>query len=104
MSDCLNSVYGDRHALALAATLRCLLERALCNGGANPTGLISQARRGSGEAEAIFFAECERIGLEVTLLSTVHLPASVGANDGAGGDGDSSVNVALHAVTMRHCT
>jgi hypothetical protein len=102
MSDCLNSVYGEQHALALAATLHCLLERALRIGGVNPTGLISQGRRGSGEAEAIFFAECERIGLEVTLLSTVHLPASVGASDGAGNGGDSSVNVALHAVSMRH--
>lgn len=117
MSDCLNAVYGDQHALALAATLRCLLERGQQSRGSEdepaPMGLLSQARRGSGRAEAVFFAECERVGLESTLLSTCHLPASVSVEvEVGGGDADapreagrdgSSVEVSLYAVRMRHC-
>jgi hypothetical protein len=104
MSDCLNAVYGEQHALALAATLRCVLQRALRTGGVlvSPTGLVSQARRGSGRAEATFFAECERLGLEATLLRTWQLPAGVGG-DGADAGGGSCVEVALHAVALRRC-
>jgi hypothetical protein len=100
MSDCLNAVYGDHHALALAATLRCVLERALRTGGPPPTGLMSQARRGGGRAEATFFAECERIGLEAALLSSCLLPAGVGGDGVDGGEGNC-VQVTVHAVTMR---
>ena len=30
MGDCMNAVHADQHVLALASTLRCLLERNLC--------------------------------------------------------------------------
>jgi hypothetical protein len=114
MSDCLNAVYGEEHALALAATLRCLLERGLQAGRVEhrpaPMGLLSQARRGSGQAETVFFAECDRIGLVAALLSTCHLPASVsvqgdvseGAVGESGRDG-SSVEVSLYTVKIRCC-
>jgi hypothetical protein len=88
MSDCLNVVYGDQHAAALASTLRCILQRrlqaeAVCCPPA-PLALLSQARRGSGKAEAAFFAECERIGLATQLISTSLLPASAAASDSIG--------------------
>ena len=65
MSDCLNPVYGDTHAQCLAATLRVILSRAVMFGSERePIGLLAQARRGKGVAEAAFFAACERLGLE----------------------------------------
>jgi hypothetical protein len=82
MSDCLNSVYGDQHALALAATLHCLLKRKqqlqqpADTRPPSPLGLLSQARRGSGQAEDTFFSECARIGLTVQLVETSFEPFS----------------------------
>lgn len=78
MSDCLNPVYGERHAEALAAVLDDLLRRraAAIAGEARaadvapsaphdeePMGLLSQTRRGDGVAEACFWRACERLGL-----------------------------------------
>jgi hypothetical protein len=113
MSDCLNVVYGDQHALALAATLRRLLERRLqtrpCQSLA-PAALLSQARRGSGASEAMFLAECNRLGLIASLVSTSHLPSSVVAAEcsvecrsqhSASCDDCGKVEVVLYALRMQ---
>ena len=84
MSDCLNPVYGREHATALAATLHAILSRCAASpevegvdaDGAMPMGLLSQMRRGLGEAEATFFDACTRLGLEATLLQRRQLHLS----------------------------
>ena len=76
MSDCLNPVYGDEHAEALAATLHALLAAAASDSAAasgagdhnGPLGLLAQVQRGEGTAESIFFASCGRLGLDSRLL------------------------------------
>ena len=57
-SDCLNPVYGDDHAVALAATIRDLLHRARRSSAARiePEALLAQTRRGVEVAERLFFA------------------------------------------------
>jgi hypothetical protein len=72
MSECLNPVYGDQHASALAATLHTVLRRAAASRPADapaPLGLLSQTRRGEGVAESVFFEECARFGLVATLVT-----------------------------------
>lgn len=89
MSDCLNPVYGEQHAVALAATLHALLSRAEAqrcfdddddidddDASQLPLGVLSQTRRGHGEAEAEFFAECKRRGMSATLVETAHVPTA----------------------------
>ena len=77
MADCLNPIYGDEHARALACTLHAILCCVDGNGAvgvpseAAPLGLLSQTRRGEGAAESIFFDECTRLGLVPTLLQSV---------------------------------
>ena len=76
MSDCLNPVYGPNHASGLAWTLRALLSRraeTLSEHASEPLGLLAQTRRGRCEAEATFFAECERCQLRATLIETVEI-------------------------------
>ena len=87
MSDCLNPIYGDEHAAALASTLHCILSRASSSSGATPLGLLSQTRRGKGLAEAIFFKACVRLGLTVRPLDGAGActPGSLGGAGGAGG-------------------
>jgi hypothetical protein len=120
MSDCLNSVYGDQHALALAYTLRCLLQRRLQllpghATSASPMGLLSQAQRGSGQAEHTFFSECARIGLVAELVATSYEPTdavysggsmnSHSASDvclvGEQAHDDSAVMVSLYTVKLK---
>jgi hypothetical protein len=106
MSDCLNVVYGDQHAPALASTLRCLLERRLHwhNRCGSPIGLLSQVRRGGGKAEAVFFAECERIGLLATLVSTCSSSSS-SSSSSSEAEQDAveagEVDVSLYVLTIR---
>jgi hypothetical protein len=120
MSDCLNSVYGNQHALALACTLRCLLQRRqqllpAHATSACPMGLLSQARRGSGQAEHTFFSECSRIGLVAELVATSYEPTgavfsggsmnSHSASDvclvGEQVHDDSAVMVSLYTVKLK---
>jgi hypothetical protein len=110
MSDCLNVVYGDQHAVALASTLHCLLQRRLQTDAIDcppaPLALLSQARRGSCKAEAAFFAECERIGLVTAQVSTSLLPASAVASDSVGweapreGEEDTAIEVSLYTLKV----
>jgi hypothetical protein len=91
MSDCLNPVYGETHAVALAATLHALLvgagrrrregatARDAMASTLEPVGYLSQTRRGEGVAEAAFFEACERYGLQSTVVyTTAHDGASQG--------------------------
>eukprot|EP00966_Prymnesium_polylepis_P119048 2751673-Prymnesium_polylepis.1 len=54
-SDCLNPVYGEKHAAALATTIAALLGRA----SADALALVAQTARGRCEAEAAFWVACE---------------------------------------------
>lgn len=118
MSDCLNSVYGDQHAVALASTLRCLLQRRLQlqhpahATSASPMGLLSQARRGSGQAEDTFLSECARIGLVAELVATSYEPVGAvfsGGSISSHATGlvgeqvhdDSAVMVSLYTVKLK---
>ena len=81
MSDCLNPVYGEKHAAGLASTLHACLSRSSQHSNSNadgsgedgggedairlPLGLLAQTRRGDGVAEAAFFVACRDLGLQV---------------------------------------
>ena len=84
-SDCLNPVYGDDHAVALAATIRDLLHRARRSSAARiePEALLAQTRRGVEVAERLFFAACARIGMSVELLHRTLVPVTGDAEDDA---------------------
>ena len=47
IADCLNAIYGTRHAYELAATLAMLLQRAMAHGDAEPVALMAQTPRKS---------------------------------------------------------
>ena len=74
MSDCLNAIYGERHALELAATLAELLRRAAAHGDPQPVGLMSQTPRKSEFTEALFFEACATLGLTSTEVTRSAFP------------------------------
>ena len=76
-ADCLNPVYGEGHAVALACTLARMLNHVdarsdarleVCTDtragmGRCPAAVLAQTQRGNQEAEAVFFEACRARGL-----------------------------------------
>ena len=84
MSDCLNAIYGKRHALELAATLAELLCRAMAHGDPEPVGLMSQTPRKSEFTEALFFEACAAHGVTSTEVTRRAFAAAAATAAGAG--------------------
>lgn len=125
-SDCLNPVYGNEHAAALAATIRDTLLRARNareqhhasgSAGTEPEALLAQTSRGEEVAEAVFFDACKRLGLRVTLQRRVWVghdgvvmrsvscgsSADVGTSAGAATDeppSEAAHRVAIYVITL----
>lgn len=99
MADCLNSVYGDTHAEALACTLHAVFRcvDAAATDGPAPLALMSQTLRGEAEAEASFFEKCGELGLANTLLRTVDPSGSLLCDMCAGAAQDQG-SVCIHAI------
>lgn len=96
-ADCLNPIYGEEHARALAATIAALLHRSLrLSDATDPIALVAQTSRGGGEpgkeagkrmggeAEGIFLQSAAEFGLvvqRVELLGGVEDAADAGAQE-----------------------
>lgn len=89
-SDCLNPVYGARHAADLAWTIAAILRR----GEAGALALLAQTARGRCEAESIFFEACASAGLRGARVDAAATPGLV-AEAGSG-----ELEVALYELRL----